>query len=269
MRIMIFVIGGRGLVGSAFVRVCEALGRPFRILDREEYPSYIGQSCELLINANGNSRKPLAVQDPMADFDASVRSVRASLTDFRYERYVHLSSCDVYPDCSSAETTREDVEPDISRQSPYGFHKYLAEQCVRHVAAAAGKEWLIFRLGGFVGPGLRKNAIFDIQNGGPLWLDPASELQFLLTDAAARVVLSLAEAGVKNEVFNLCGRGTIALREAAAHTGREIVVNAGSPTVRYDVGIGKIEARLRALSLPPIPETRTTVLDYLTACTSL
>ncbi|MBI4903228.1 MAG: NAD-dependent epimerase/dehydratase family protein [Acidobacteria bacterium] len=266
---MIFLIGGRGLVGSAFARVCEASGRSFQILDRNTYPNFIGQSCELLINANGNSRKPLAVQQPLADFDASVRSVRASLADFRFERYIHLSSCDVYPDCSSPATTSEKEAPGITMQSPYGFHKYLAEQCVIHACAAQQKSWLIFRLGGFVGQGLKKNAIFDILHGGPLWLDPASELQFLNTEDCARIVLSLPDAGVANDTFNLCGSGTIALRDAIAHTGRQIAVNPGSPLVRYDVAISKLRARLAALALPAIPDTRTTVHSYLDACTSL
>jgi nucleoside-diphosphate-sugar epimerase len=52
---MIFILGGRGLVGSAFARVCEASGRPYAILDRGSYADYAGQHCELLINANGNS----------------------------------------------------------------------------------------------------------------------------------------------------------------------------------------------------------------------
>lgn len=249
---MIFLIGGRGLVGSAFARQCEAQGLPVAILDRESYPSFIGQSCSLLINANGNSRKPLAVSDPMADFDASVRSVRSSLQDFRCERYIHLSSCDVYPDCSSPETTEESACPDITRQSPYGFHKYLAELCVQHAA----RDWQIFRLGGFVGPGLKKNAIFDIMNGGPLWLDPASELQFLHTDEAARIVLDLARTGPGREVFNLCGKGTIALSEVIAATGREVVVQPGSRRVRYDVSIEK------ASRLVEIPSTRETVLRF-------
>lgn len=258
---MIYLIGGRGLVGSAFARVCEASGRPYTILDRETYPKLIGSSCELVINANGNSRKPLATQDPLADFDASVRSVRSSLADFRFQRYVYLSSCDVYPDCSSPELTSEQRQPDITRQSPYGFHKYAAEQCVRHVASRLHKDWLIFRCGGFVGSGLKKNAIFDILSGGPLWLDPSSELQFLHTEDAARLVLALVDNGTRNEVFNLCGRGTVSLREVIAHTGRSVAVNPRSPLVRYEVDIGKIS---RALPAPHvIPDTRATVLRYV------
>ncbi|MBV6466331.1 MAG: hypothetical protein PGMFKBFP_01640 [Anaerolineales bacterium] len=250
---MIFILGGRGLVGSAFARVCEAEGREFAILDRTTYREYVGQRCDVFVNANGNSRKPLAKQDPMADFDASVRSVRASLVDFRFGRYLHLSSCDVYADCSSPGLTREEQALDVAAQSPYGFHKYLAEECVRHAAA----DWLIFRLGGFVGPGLKKNAIFDILHGGPLWLDPRSELQFLHTEDAARIMLRLAAGADSREVFNLCGRGTIALSEVLAHTGRRVAVTPESPRVRYEVNIGKISRRVE------VPETRTAVLSFV------
>jgi nucleoside-diphosphate-sugar epimerase len=244
---MIFLIGGRGLVGSAFARLFDAQGRDYAILDRESYPRYIGKPCSLLINANGNSRKPLAREKPMEDFDASVRTVRSSLVDIRFERYIHLSSCDVYPDCTSPETTREDATLPLAAQSPYGFHKYLAEQCVQHAA----EDWLIFRFGGFVGPGLKKNAIFDILQGGPLWLDPQSELQFLNTDDAARLVMSLADGTVSREVFNLCGNGVVRLADVVSRSGREVPVQPGSPVVRYDVSIEKVS---RYLDVPSTVE---------------
>jgi nucleoside-diphosphate-sugar epimerase len=250
---MIFIIGGHGLVGSAFVRACQAADLPYAVLDRETYSNYTGAHCELLINANGNSRKPLAKERPLEDFDRSVRSVRASLEDFRFDRYVHLSSCDVYPDCSSPALTHEDLPLQPEAQSPYGFHKHLAEQCVRHSA----RDWLIFRFGGFVGPGLKKNAIYDILHGGPLWLDPASELQFLHTDDAARIVLELARKRVTREVVNLCGRGTVSLADVLYATGNAISVSPGSPRVRYDVSITKISQWLE------IPDTRKTVLDFV------
>ena len=123
---MIFIIGGGGFVGSAFVRSCAKAGKEFSIINRQNYGEFVGKRCDVLINANGNSKKFLAQKDPLQDFDASVRSVRASLIDFRHDYYIYLSSCDVYPDCSSPETTSEDQKLDVSEQSPYGFHKYLA-----------------------------------------------------------------------------------------------------------------------------------------------
>jgi nucleoside-diphosphate-sugar epimerase len=251
---MIFLIGGAGFVGSAFARVMERRGMEFHILEKDTYADYIGQSCDLLINANGNSVKMLGARDPLRDFEASVRSVRASLADIRAARYVHLSSCDVYPDCSAPELTREERVIEPARQSPYGFHKYLAEECVRH----AGSRWLIFRMGGFVGPGLRKNAIYDILHGGPLWLDPESELQFLNTESCAEIVLEMAARDIEGEIFNLCGAGVVRLREVMEAAGRpDIPVSPGSARVRYDVATAKLAGYVA------LPSTRETVLKFV------
>jgi nucleoside-diphosphate-sugar epimerase len=249
----IFILGGKGFVGSAFARVCAERGLDFVVIDRQSYRDVVGRRCGLFVNANGNSRKPLASQAPLEEFDASVRSVRQSIIDFPCEQYVHLSSCDVYPNCSSPATTCEDQALDPRQQSPYGFHKYLAELCVRHAAPS----WLVVRLGGFVGPGLRKNAIFDILHGGPLWLDPASELQFMSTDAAAQIVLDLAADGPRNEVVNVCGRGIIQLDEVMQLVGREVPVNPGSPVVHYNVSIEKASRRVQ------LPPTRQTVAEFV------
>jgi nucleoside-diphosphate-sugar epimerase len=252
---MIFILGGRGFVGSAFARVCAEQNRDFTVISRDNYADFIGQKCSLLINANGNSSKPLARKDPVKEFDESVRSVRRSLIDFQFDRYVYLSSCDVYPDCSSPSTTHEEQSLDVPHQSPYGFHKYLAEQCVQHAA----KDWLIFRCGGFVGPGLKKNAIFDILNGGPLWLDPESELQFIHTNDAARIVLQLADDGIGGEITNLCGKGVAKLRDVIHRLGETVSVENGAPRVRYDVNVEKLAAVI------DVPETVHTVFDFIDA----
>ena len=250
---MIFILGGNGFVGSAFTRLCQATGREHAVLTRQNYEQYRGQACQVFINANGNSKKFLPRDQPLLDFDMSVRSVRSSLVDFRYDCYVHLSSCDVYPDCSTPETTREDAPIDVSRQSPYGFHKYLAEQCVRHAAP----RHLIFRMGGFVGPGLRKNAIFDILHGGPLWLHPDSELQFLHTDRLAEIVLQLADSAVPSDTFNICGRGTVRLGEVMRWAGRPVPIRDAAPKVCYAISLCKVAA------LAGLPETAMSVKEYV------
>jgi nucleoside-diphosphate-sugar epimerase len=251
---MIFLIGGRGFIGSAFARALDNAGADYAIVDRKSYANYAGMRCRVLINANGNSSKLLARETPIRDFDASVRTVRSTVLDFEAELYVYLSSCDVYPDCSSPLTTCEDLPLDPGLQSPYGFHKRLAEECVRHGA----KDWMIFRCGGFVGPGLRKNAIFDILRGGPLWLDPASKLQYMHTSAAADIILKLMEEpACRRQVFNLCGRGAIRLREVVDAMGRTVMVAPSSPCVEYNVSVDKISSWVE------LPRTRVAVLDFV------
>lgn len=252
---MIFLLGGNGFVGSAFARACEATGREYEVITRSNYAAFVGKACKVFINANGNSRKYLAQRDPVGEFDASVRSVRSTLTDFKFDQYVHLSSCDVYPDCSSPENNSEDQPVIVAHQSPYGFHKHLAEQCVRHAA----KTWLIVRFGGFVGPGLKKNPIFDILHGGPLWLDPESELQYLHTDRAAAMILTLIDRSLWRNVVNICGRGVVRLQDIIKLGGKDIPVQPGSPRVRYEINITKL------LGIMEVPDTRDTVFEFARA----
>jgi len=248
-------MGGNGFVGSAIARVCEKENREYVVITRDNYSEFIGKNCDIFINANGNSKKFLANEEPVWEFDASVKSVRASLEDFKYVKYIYLSSCDVYPDCSSVENTSEDMVIDIEKQSTYGFHKHIAEQCVRHVA----NNWMIFRMGGFVGKGMLKNPIFDIMNDKPLWVDLESELQFINTDDAAEIILSLIDKGFNKEIFNLCGNGLVKLKDITVLLNKNIEVKSNSPKVKYEVNINKIS------KYTDMPITKKTVADFVLA----
>jgi len=104
---------------------------------------------------------------------------------------------------------------------------------------------------------LKKNAIFDILTGGPLWLDPGSELQYMRTDEGAKIVLALLDRGIRNDVFNVCGRGVVRLEEVMRWAGREVEARPGSPKVRYEVDTRKIG------NVVQMPETRTTVFEFV------
>ncbi len=253
---MIYILGGEGFIGSALVRACARQGLIHRVINRDNYSQLVGSSCSVLINANGNSKKYLAIQDPVTEFDASVRSVRSTLLDFNFDSYVYLSSCDIYPDCSSPAATNEDRAIDVTHQSPYGFHKFLAEQCVRHGAAQS----LILRLGGCIGPGLRKGPIYDIMSDAPLWLDLDSELQFMHTDDLASIALTLVNRGLWGQLFNVCGQGTVRLRTVVEFIGRAVAVNPDSPRVRYDVNINKLSG-----VISEVPGSEQAVLAFVSA----
>ena len=209
----------------------------------------------MLINANGNSKKFVSDRDPLFDFDASVRSVMLSLTSFTCDTYVLLSSGDVYPDQSSAKLTAEDslIRPeDISR---YGLHKFLAEQLVR----GHHRNWLIMRMGGFIGPGLKKNAVFDMMNDQPVWLAPDSELQFIHTDHAAELVWSLLQHGIRNEIVNLGAEGLVNIGALHKRMGSSSQFVDPPRHVRYEISLDK----LRRLAGKPLPHSETDVLTFL------
>ncbi|MCX7819754.1 MAG: NAD(P)-dependent oxidoreductase [Kiritimatiellae bacterium] len=252
------VLGAHGFVGSAVA--AEAARRGFELLavDKDNYDAARGATSELLINANGNSRKYLATQDPALEFDLSVRSVQRSLHEFRCAQYVHLSSCDVYPDPSSPATTAEDSPIESSRLSQYGFHKWLAEQIVRHDA----RRWLILRMGGFVGPRLWKNSIYDLLTGAPLRVDLASAYQYLDTRDFARILFDLIERGVEERVINVAGEGIVTLREVAEWLGRDAPAHVGGmlPVERYEISLDTLRRYC------PPPSTRESVRRFLDEC---
>ena len=213
------VIGANGFVGSAFVRFLQARpGVELIQVTRENFDSLPVAHSDVVIEAACNSKKYLADQNPVAEFEASVTHRLKSLQRFPATLQLHISSVDVYCDLSSPATTHEGTPIDLARTSAYGLHKLLAEQLLQHYAP----RWLIFRLAGMVGPGLRKNPVYDILNGLSLRVHPDSRYQYMLADDAARISWLLVERNVSNEIFNLCGDGVMTMREIAELAGRPL-----------------------------------------------
>lgn len=233
-----FILGGKGFVGSAFARFCARQEKDYRVVDLDNYEQMKGEACGLLINADGNSKKFLADENPVEDFRLSVLSVLQSLEDFKSKKYVLISSIDVYPDHSHPEKNREDTAIDTECLSRYGFHKYLSELLVKYYASS----WIIVRLGGVLGPGLRKNPVFDLLNDVPLRTSEESRFQYLTTDAVAEIVFKLVEKGRWGEVFNICGTGTVTLREIRSWLNKPLCYfQERVPRERYEVNTEKID----------------------------
>jgi nucleoside-diphosphate-sugar epimerase len=250
----IAVLGGHGFVGQAYTRLFKRLGIQSVVIDRHNYDRCIGTAFDVLINANGNSKKFIADTDPKLEFLASVLSVNNSLEDFRVNKYVFLSTGDVYPKQETPEITKEDCIIDPGQLSRYGLHKYLAEIIVRSVKPNS----LIVRMGGFVGPGLAKNAIFDMLSNQPIRLHPDSELQFISTDHAAALIWSLVEKDVHGTV-NLGALGVVRLSDLYDRIGTTAGFRANAPRVRFELSTEKLSQLVDA----PLPTTIDEVNTFL------
>jgi len=251
----VIVIGATGFVGSAFVRYFRKRGEDVLEVTRANYSEHAGTAGDLVIEAACNSKKFWAEERPFEEFDASVGHRLRSLRDFPAELHVHLSSVDVYDQLAAPEHTIEETGA-VGGGSHYGFHKLLSELLVRRHAS----NWLILRLAGMLGPGLRKNPVHDILHGQPLRIHPESQYQFMCTDDVAVLAGEMITSGVHCEVFNLCGHGLISPRELAQLSGRELdlsLVTAEAKPRIVDVNISKAAARVR------VPATRESVQAFL------
>jgi nucleoside-diphosphate-sugar epimerase len=237
---MIYIIGGNGFVGSAFVRFFIRKKINYQIIDRYNYASFYDKPCNILINANGNSKKYIAERDPLLEFDSSTRSVLTSLTSFNFKHYIYLSSGDVYPEQETPAKTDENLLIDVTRQSRFGLNKYLAEQLVKKYA----DKWLIIRMGGFVGNGLKKNAIYDILNNSEIWISPESELQFINSDSAVEIIWELINKNISNEIINLGGLGVVKIGNIHLKSKSNSIFKKEAPLIRFELNLGKLQSFL-------------------------
>lgn len=205
---MIFIVGGKGLTGSALVRNLEKRNVEFKIIQKENKEDFFGKNCDVLIFANGNAVKYKANEDPFFDFHASISSIAEYIHKINSKLFVLLSSIEVYDQHSSLETSKEDTIINEQNLEPYGYHKFLAEKYVKRFA----KKFLIFRLPALVGIGTRKNPIYDfLHNHKKVMISPNSQLNVINTSIIADIVLRIIDKNIHDEIFNLASTNSIRL----------------------------------------------------------
>lgn len=215
------VVGSNGFVGRALVNHFTASGYEVASITRENFTQYESRHFDILIDAAGNSKKFIADENRMLDFDLTLRHRMLTLLSFNASLHVHISSVDVYHDLSDPEKNTEEAAVDLDTNSNYGFTKRLAEMIVQRHAP----QWLIFRLSGMVGPGLRKNPVYDIANGLPIRINPDSSYQFCSTEYVANLIKTVVEAGVRGEIINVAGRGQVTPRDIAKVLSKQLQVS--------------------------------------------
>ena len=132
-----------------------------------------GRAYELVVCAGAPGAKWKANKDPDAD-RASIERLMSCLASVSADHAVLISTVDVYPEPINVneETAIEPIQQD--QGSPYGRHRLQLERFV-----SERFESTIVRLPALFGPGLKKNAIYDIlHDHQPERICPDSVFQF-------------------------------------------------------------------------------------------
>jgi len=257
---MIFVIGGKGLTGSAIVRYLQEKDIEYEIIQKENKEKFLGKNCDILIFANGNALKYKANEDPYFDFHASISSIVEYIHGINYKLFVHLSTVDVYDKKSSLETTKETAQIDTTKLDTYGFHKLLAEDYVRRYCP----KYLIFRLPGLVGTGLKKNPAYDFIHKHKKSMISADSIQnFIDTDFIAKTIFKIIDHGIINEVFNLAAKNSIRFEDIKNITGydTEYTEDSTKHIQNYQINVDKIQR------LVEMPSTEDSIKKYFMSLT--
>jgi nucleoside-diphosphate-sugar epimerase len=130
-----------------------------------------GRRFDLVVCAAAPAQKWIANRDPAADL-AGIERLMGHLATIECGKFVLVSTVDVFKQPLGVD---ESTPVDATGLHPYGLHRRALEQFVQSRFA----DHLIVRLPGLVGPGLRKNVIFDFLNDNDLHaIDSRGVFQF-------------------------------------------------------------------------------------------
>jgi hypothetical protein len=162
------LIGHTGFVGSN-------LGAAFAFdehYNSANFRTMAGRSFDLLVCAGVSAVKWKANKEPERD-KGEIASLIGVLSSVRAREFVLISTIDVYPEPADGGDERTPI--DLERNTPYGRHRRELEIW----ASAHFPVCRTVRLPALFGPGLRKNALFDLLHGHDVWkINPAALFQW-------------------------------------------------------------------------------------------
>ena len=146
------LIGYTGFVGQTLLR-----SKDFDDLYRSTNIQEIkNKSYDLVVGAGAPAKKWLANKDPVGDARAIDKLIE-NLSAVKAKTFVLISTVDVFHTPVSID---ENTKIDTTDLQPYGFNRWRLEEFVKEHFS----KYLIVRLPGLVGMGLKKNIIFDFLN---------------------------------------------------------------------------------------------------------
>lgn len=161
------LIGFSGFVGSTLLKQT-AFAQCYRSTDIGEIE---GRAFDTLVCAGAPAQKWIANREPEQDRQ-KIEALIAHLRTVTCKTFILISTVDVFKNPVNVD---EDSPVDESGLHPYGLHRRLLERFVEEHFA----RHLIVRLPGLVGPGLRKNVIFDFLHQNNLnAIDSRGSFQF-------------------------------------------------------------------------------------------
>ena len=178
------LIGHTGFVGSNL----KAAGHYDAFFNTSNSSDMRGQSFTEVVCAGVSAVKWKANKDPNSDW-AGIENLIDNLRQINTQRFVLISTIDVYKDPISVTEADEPIE----EGGAYGVHRKRLECFV----AKTFSNHLIIRLPALYGPGLKKNAIYDLQHDNMVEaIDPRGSFQWYDVSRLESDMRRISEAGL-------------------------------------------------------------------------
>jgi UDP-glucose 4-epimerase len=240
--VKILIIGSEGFIGSHLVEYFrhrhEVYGaglipepsQPYQYFQvSAAQPDWVNifktQSFNICINAAGSASVPYSMQHPASDFEYNVLHTMQLLEAIRLHsplcRYLHISSAAVY---GSPKSLPIEEAHHIQPLSPYGWHKYMAENICREYTLIYNIATAMVRPFSVYGPGLRKQLFWDLyqkfKSGDKqieLWGTGNESRDFIyISDLCYSFDLIMRHSAFRGTTYNIASGTETTVKEAAA-----------------------------------------------------
>jgi UDP-glucose 4-epimerase len=200
---------------------------------------------DIIVHCAGSGSVAFSLTDPLADFH---RTVTTTATVMDYVRTQSPATRVVYP--SSASVYGSAKEMPIKENyhcapiSPYGVHKYMAEQMIMSYSQNYGVLTAIVRFFSVYGCGLRKQLLWDgcrkIAAGDNVFMGTGHEIRDWLhvDDAAELLCVAADQASCRSPVANGGTGEGISVRELLAHLASHVRPSEPPPTFSESPRLG-------------------------------
>ena len=159
------LIGYTGFVGGNILNQ-----HPFEFLyNSKNIEDIQGKNFDTVVCAGVPAVKWLANKEPEPDL-ANISRLMNNLKNISAKKFILISTVDVYPKTSGID---EDFSINKEVLLPYGKHRRILEEFVEN-----NFDYLIIRLPGIFGKGLKKNPLYDLIQKDFTYINPRSSLQF-------------------------------------------------------------------------------------------
>ncbi len=146
------LIGATGFVGSTLLKQASFK----HCYNTKNIGQIRGKSFDVVVCAGAPAQKWIANRAPEADLK-NIEALIEELKTVRCKSFILISTVDVF---AAPDGVDEGSPVEEEGLNPYGLHRRRLEKFVE----SQFSNHLIVRLPGLVGPGLRKNVIFDFLN---------------------------------------------------------------------------------------------------------
>ena len=216
------LIGYSGFVGSTLLKQAHfsALFRSTNIHEIENH------EFDVVVCAGAPAQKWIANRDP-ADDRKKIDALIDHLRTIKCKKFILISTVDVFKEPIEV---NESTPVDESGLHAYGLHRRMLEKFVEQHFPSH----LIIRLPGLVGPGLRKNVIFDFLNNNNLYaIESRGVFQFYpMTNLWYDIQIAL-EAGLS--LVHLTAEPISVADVSLQGFGRPFMQTLENPPARYDM----------------------------------